>query len=61
LEKYKKKFNEHRQTKFYKSSVMRADNFIAVNSIKRQIIVLKLDLARAIQIDQNIKRLILIV
>lgn len=40
---------------------MRADNFIAVNSIKRQIIVLKLDLARAIQIDQNIKRLILIV
>ncbi|KAL4120679.1 hypothetical protein QTP88_013327 [Uroleucon formosanum] len=55
------KFNEHSKTEFYKSNAMRADNFVAVYSKNCQNIIQKLDSARAIQIDQNRKRLIPII
>ncbi|KAL4122845.1 hypothetical protein QTP88_015112 [Uroleucon formosanum] len=55
------KFNEHSKTEFHKSNAMRADNFVAVYSKNCQNIIQKLDSARAIQIDQNRKRLIPII
>lgn len=55
------KFNEHSQTEFHKSNAMRADNFIAVYSKNCQNIIQKLDSARAIQIEQNRKRLLPII
>ena len=55
------KFNEYSKTEFHKSNAMRKDNFVAVYSKNCQNIIQKLDSARAIQIDQNRKRLIPII
>lgn len=57
IEKYKDNF----KTKFHKSNATCADNFIAVYLKSGTNIVPKLDSAHAIQIDQNRKKLLLII